>query len=293
MKNSIPVYDIQNFKAYKNDGILISRFGAYAQQHQHLHSAHRHRFFHLVFFTAGSGSQQIDFKKFDVAPGLVYFMVPGQVHSWSFTSQPDGYLLNFSADYFNSFLLKSDYLEQFTFFAGQVFELPESIQEKIVLIFEEMLSEAAHEQPVADDLIKTLLLKLLITISRVTAPIDRVQGDSYGHTLLKSFQKLIELNYNTLRLPKQYAELLYITPNHLNSLCNDLLGISAGTLIRERVMLEAKRLLINVKLMVAEIAEQLNFADQSYFVKFFKKYEGITPEKFRKLNTLPDGNTSK
>jgi len=72
-------------------------------------------------------------------------------------------------------------------------------------------------------------------------------------------------------------------------LCNDFLGISAGTLIRERVILEAKRLLINRDLMVAEIAEKLNFADQSYFIKFFKKYEGITPEKFRKSNISTHG----
>ena len=94
-------------------------------------------------------------------------------------------------------------------------------------------------------------------------------------------------------MPKQYAELLYITPNHLNALCNDFLGVSAGTLIRDRVILEAKRLLINLDLMVAEIADRLNFSDQSYFIKFFKKYEGITPEKFRKLNTTQNGNQHK
>ena len=67
------------------------------------------------------------------------------------------------------------------------------------------------------------------------------------------------------------------------------MGVSAGTLIRERVILEAKRLLINLDLMVSEIADKLNFDDQSYFIKFFKKYEGITPEKFRKLNTTSHG----
>ncbi|PTS97440.1 AraC family transcriptional regulator, partial [Pedobacter sp. HMWF019] len=80
-----------------------------------------------------------------------------------------------------------------------------------------------------------------------------------------------------------------ITPNHLNALCNDLLGKSAGEIIRERVILEAKRLLINLDLSVAEIAERLNFSDQSYFIKFFKKYEEITPEKFRKHNTQQNG----
>jgi len=294
MKNEIPIYAIENFKAYKNDGILVSRFGYYSQQHQHLHSAHRHTFYHLVFFTKGSGHQQIDFTKFDVKPGLIYFMIPGQVHSWNFETEPEGYIINFSGDYLSSLLLKPDYLSNFSFFSGQpdhqVIELPESTQERASNILDEMLREGQNEKPIKDDLVKTLLLQLFIVIARVSHADQQAKGNSYNQTLLKSFQHLIETNYATLRLPKQYATLLYITPNHLNALCNDFMGVSAGKLIRDRVILEAKRLLINVDLQVSAIAAQLNFTDQSYFIKFFKKYEGITPEKFRKLNTTTDGN---
>jgi len=299
MKSSIPIYTIENFKAYKNDGILVSRFGHYAQQHQHLHSAHRHTFYHLVFFTDGSGDQLIDFKQFPVKPGLIYFMVPGQVHSWNFTpmgAQPDGYIINFSADYLSSFLLKPDYLEKFSFFSGQpndqVIVLPAILQEKVTSIFEDILKEGQNELPINDDLVKTLLIRLFIEISRSTTPTQPLEGNAYNHTLLKSFQKLIATNYAQLKLPKQYAALLYITPNHLNALCNDFLGVSAGKLIRDRVIFEAKRLLINQDLMVAEIADQLNFADQSYFIKFFKKQEGVTPEKFRK-NQIQSSHGSK
>ncbi|RZK54437.1 MAG: helix-turn-helix domain-containing protein, partial [Pedobacter sp.] len=235
----------------------------------------------LVFFTEGSGNQQIDFKKFDVKPGLIYFMIPGQVHSWDFETEPNGYIINFSTDYLSSFLLKPDYLENFPFFSGQpdkqLIELPTAIQEKVISILEDILKEGQNEHPINDDLVKTLLLRLFIEVSR-TSDVKRQQNkNSYNHTLLKSFQRLIETNYAELKLPKQYAELLYITPNHLNELCNDFLGVSAGTLIRDRVILEAKRLLINLDLMVSEIADKLNFSDQSYFIKFFKKYEGITP----------------
>lgn len=294
MKSDIPVYDIQNFKAYKNDGILVSRFGYYSKQYQHLHSAHRHSFYHLVFFTEGTGKQQIDFKKFDVKPGLIYFMIPGQVHSWVFETEPEGYIINFSNDYLSSFLLKPDYLEKFRFFNGQpdhqVFELPINVQQKAISIFEDILKEGQGGQILDDDLVRTLLISLFIEISRSTNSIQNQSSNSYNHTLLKSFQNLIENNYAQLRLPKQYAALLYITPNHLNALCNDFLGVSAGNLIRERVILEAKRLLINLDLMVSEIAEKLHFDDQSYFIKFFKKQEGVTPEKFRKLNTTQHGS---
>ncbi|RYZ32209.1 MAG: AraC family transcriptional regulator, partial [Sphingobacteriales bacterium] len=69
---------------------------------------------------------------------------------------------------------------------------------------------------------------------------------------------------------------------HLNALCQDLLGKTAGELIRDRILLEAKRLLVNADISISEIAWQLNFADNSYFSKFFKKQAGTTPEAFRK-----------
>jgi AraC family transcriptional activator of pobA len=286
MKTNIPVYDIQNFSAYKNDGILVSRFGHYAKQHQHLHHAHRHSFYHFVFFTKGIGKQQIDFKTFDVKPNLIYFMIPGQVHSWNFESEPDGYLINFSTSYFSALLLNQEYLDKFSFFSGkpeqQVLVLNENTSHSITAIFENILKEGESAQPTNDDLVKVLLMQLFIEVARTTNNTSNAAINPYNHTILRNFQHLIEENYTKLRLPKQYAELLYITPNHLNALCNDFLGTSAGKLIRDRIILEAKRLLINVDLRVVEIAEKLNFEDQSYFVKFFKKYEGTTPDKFRK-----------
>jgi AraC-like DNA-binding protein len=59
-------------------------------------------------------------------------------------------------------------------------------------------------------------------------------------------------------------------------------GKTAGDLIRDRVVLEAKRLLVNADLSITQIAYELNFGDGSYFTKFFRKYAGVTPEEFRR-----------
>ncbi len=286
MQKDIPVYDIATFEEYKNSGVLVSRFGHYAQHYKHLHAAHRHSFYHLVYFTKGSGVQHIDFKHYPVSPGLIYFMKPGQVHSWSFDGEVDGYLINFSKDYFSSFIFNPLYLEQFNFFDGfstdSVFMLPDLAQQKISNLFEEILKEGKEGNAFNEDMVKMMMLFIFIEVSRVLDLKQPLQQNAYNQTLLNNFKKLIEANFLTLRFPKEYAELLYITPNHLNALSNDLLGVSAGQLIRERVILEAKRLLVNMQLSVADIAYKLAFNDQSYFIKFFKKQVGITPDKFRK-----------
>ncbi len=286
MKSDIPVYDIKNFEEYKEQGIFAGRFDYYSKNHKHLHSAHKHSFYHLVYFTKGSGNQFIDFKNYPVTAGLIYFMIPGQVHSWNFENDPDGYIINFSKEYFNSFLYNSSYLEGLSIFSGntdlQVVEVPEEIGIQITSNFEEILREGTHKQALNIDLVRTLLLQVFIKVERLVSSKMTVSAESYNQTLFRNFQQLIAKHYIKLKLPKDYAKLLYITPNHLNALCKDIIGLPAGELIRAHIILEAKRLLINLQLSISEIADVLEFKDHSYFIRFFKKHEGLTPEKFRK-----------
>jgi len=287
MQNTFPVYDICKLSDFQQEDLLISRFAAYLQKHKDLYFPHKHTFYHLVLFTKGAGTHAIDFKTFDVTPNQIYFMIPGQVHSWNFEGEVDGYVIHFSSSFFESFLLKNEYLDQFPFFSGviedAVIQIGPSIQQKIIGLFEDIITESEITDRMSLDLIRSLLLQVFILLSRTTTGQKEKQALPYNYTLLKTFQKLIEKNFATLKLPRDYAELMYITPNHLNALCNDLLGISAGEVIRNRVLLEAKRLLINLDLTIAEIGYQLNFNDNSYFTKFFKKYTGSTPEEFRKV----------
>jgi len=287
MQNTFPVYDICKLSDFQQEDLLISRFAAYLQKHKDLYFPHKHTFYHLVLFTKGAGTHAIDFKTFDVTPNQIYFMIPGQVHSWNFEGEVDGYVIHFSSSFFESFLLKNEYLDQFPFFSGviedAVIQIDPSIQQKIIGLFEDIITESEITDRMSLDLIRSLLLQVFILLSRTTTGQKEKQALPYNYTLLKTFQKLIDKNFATLKLPRDYAELMYITPNHLNALCNDLLGISAGEVIRNRVLLEAKRLLINLDLTIAEIGYQLNFNDNSYFTKFFKKYTGSTPEEFRKI----------
>jgi AraC-like DNA-binding protein len=131
-------------------------------------------------------------------------------------------------------------------------------------------------------MVRAALVQLFILVSRHTGADAAKQTTNYNTVVLRNFQKLIDQHYKEKKLTKDYAAMLYITPNHLNALCKDVTGRSAGELIRDRVLLEAKRLLVNAKLTISQIANELQFMDNSYFSKFFKKYESITPEVFRK-----------
>ena len=104
-------------------------FDHYLAVHQDLHFPHKHSFYHLVYFSSGAGSHSIDFVNFPVTPGSIYFMIPGQVHTWEFEDQPTGFIVNFSEAFINDLIANPRYLDQFSFFLGiagdQVITVPE------------------------------------------------------------------------------------------------------------------------------------------------------------------------
>lgn len=286
-KSSIPVLDICSIDERSGKDLLIERFGAYLEKHyENLHRPHRHSFYHMVLFTKGKGSHTIDFEKYPVKPFQAYFMIPGQVHSWHFEGGVDGYILHFNEVLFSTFLHNSHYLGRFHFFSGYshdgVCQLPSSIHAEATGLFEAMLREV--NEPTGDslDMVRLRILELFILIDRNFSNKEKKNVPAQKLVTFRAFRQLIEKHFRSIRLPKEYADLLYITPNHLNALSQDMMGKSAGDLIRDRVILEAKRLLTNGDMTITEIAYNLNFPDNSYFNRFFKKYTGMTPDGFRK-----------
>lgn len=286
-KLKYPTFGIGNLMAEKSKDELwvADRFKQYLSNNPHLQVAHGHSYYHLLYFTQGSGEHVIDFTHHPVKKGAIYFMKPGQVHNWYFTSPADGFVINFSDGFFEQAFIRSQVLEHFPFWepmtGPQVIQLAAPVQKRVEAVFEQILAEQTGGAAMNREMMAAMLLQLFITVKR-SMPAVEATPVSYNATLMRNFQQLIERNYAVLKLPKEYAALLYITPNHLNALCKDHLGVAAGELIRRRILLEAKRLLVNMELSIHEIASRLNFQDSSYFIKFFKKDTGITPEAFRK-----------
>ncbi|MFZ4929099.1 AraC family transcriptional regulator [Chryseobacterium sp. Mn2064] len=289
MKKTYPTFDICNLVAKKisNDLFNADRFQGYLMNNPPIKNIHKHSFYHLVYFTSGKGQHVIDFKSYPIEPGCIYFMSPGQVHNWEFESDVDGYVVNFSAIFFDKLFLSSHAVDLFPFFNifsnEQMMKIKDDMRSEVVKIFEVLLDELNNDTYQTPMMIAAELLRLFVIASRELGPdVPVLSRTSYNSILLKQFFDLIQDNFKDMRLPKDYAALLYITSNHLNFLCKDHLNMSAGEIIRNRVLLEAKRMLVNYELSVANIAMELNFFDTSYFIKFFKKYTQLTPEAFRK-----------
>lgn len=287
MNKKIPTYSICNLLGADQcvTEFLITRIGDFLQTNPNIQFPHRHAFYQIVLFTEGSGTHSIDFQQFQVKPYQVYAMGPGQIHTWDFEPGTEGYILNFNESFFTAICHNPNFVQEFPLF-NSVSSSPAVLLEaeccgEVQALLEKMLREFQSDHVFKHEMLRGMLLQLMVTLSR-QLPLETVAGISrHQRVVLRNFERLIEEHYREKRLPRDYAEMLYITPNHLNALVNSVVGKPAGELIRDRVVLEAKRLLVNSDYTISQIADMLNFEDNAYFTRFFKKYTGMAPEIFR------------
>jgi AraC family transcriptional activator of pobA len=265
--------------------IMVTRLRDFVDTHRDIHFPHRHDFYQIVLFTRGGGQHTIDFQQYEVQPHQVYYMAPGQMHQWDFDAFTEGYLVNFNESFFTSICHNPHFVREFPLFNSisgvSASTLDMACCGEVEQTFAQMLDEFENGEEYTMDILRGMLMVVLVKLSRVAPNAFKEGATKHNVVLMRQFEKLIELHFREKRLPKDYAALMFITPNHLNALSNNVMGKSAGELIRERILLESKRLLANSDLLVGQIAEHLNFEDNAYFTRFFKKYMGTTPEGFR------------
>ncbi len=292
MQEIYPKYDIYHLNADKisNELFNIDRFKTYLANNPHLSETHGHLYYHLVYFTKGKGKHRIDFKEFEIKDHSMYLMRPNQVHQWDFVGEVDGYVINFYDEFLDWQNINSIILRKFSFFntlkiEDQVLYFDQESFKTIESIFEELINIKKENKTHAMLSLATLLIQLFICVDANSKTQENNKNNSnlqhQHHQIILNFNNLLEKHFKELKLPKDYANKLNITPTQLNIITKEVYGESAGNIIRNRIILEAKRLLINFDLTVNEIAYQLNFQDVSYFIKFFKKYTNSTPEVFR------------
>jgi AraC family transcriptional regulator, transcriptional activator of pobA len=108
---------------------------------------------------------------------------------------------------------------------------------------------------------------------------------SRQETLLCDFDALLQKHYLENKDVAFYAQKLNLTPNHLSETLKSLTGKSAKKRIEDALIFEAKSLLRQTTMSIKEITYWLGFEDDSYFVKFFKQAEGVTPNVYRSDKT--------
>ena len=285
-KQNIPTYGLQSFSDPQHASRRFHVEPFDANRHFRVSYPHRHDFFEVLYLTKGSGYHIIDSSYYAIDPPCVFFMSPGQAHKIEYSNDIGGYLFIFSAEFFLFDKNNQNRLLEFPFFFNIQQDNPplqlhdETDCEFLRQLFVKGIDEVGRKNGGNIDLLRSILDTILNYTAQLY-PMEKNVTTGKGHLLVKRFFQLVEEKYQKNLSVNQYAEMLAITPNHLTQTLKQLTGRTSNEIIQTKQMLEIKRLLVHTNLTVTQISDQLHFADQSYFTKFFKKQIGVTPIQFR------------
>lgn len=232
---------------------------------------HRHNFYSIVWFTHGSGINVIDFEEYQILPNRLFLTLPQQVHNWSYSSDTKGYIFVFEKHFIPHFPQE---LLNYSFF-----DLNPNHSKILSALFHHLIEEATHRDELSLNIIASGLGFLTLQLLRVPSQ-SKHCGKIKPKTLLE-FSKLVAETSNGSFGVRDYAKQLRISVNELNRLCYEAYGASPKTVILDKKITEAKRLLYFTDLSIKEIAFQLGFEDSSYFSRIFKQKTALTPSEFK------------
>jgi AraC family transcriptional activator of pobA len=283
---SVPLYGIEVFSRKKGKRQYeVEVFDS--NRHFEVHYPHRHDFFEILFLTKGSGTHTIDFKDYKIEPNSIFFLSPGQIHSISLSKDIYGYIFLFSSEFFLMNKSDKNKIFEFPFFYNTSDENPPlELKEKkeidfVKTLFVKGCDESTINTDESEALVYSLLDLILACCKKLYPQHSLNPGMKKGRFMVKKFKQLIEEQYKENFSVKDYAAKLSVTPNHLNETVKSIMGRTASDLIDEKMVIEIKKLLLHTDLTASEVAYALNFSDQSYFSKFFKKRTGVSPLDFR------------
>lgn len=154
---------------------------------------------------------------------------------------------------------------------------------KIHLLFQIFVDEFAEKDNLQEDMLRMLLKRLIIKITRLYKLQNEVlQVPSEELDIVRQYNLLVETNFKKWHQVQDYANEMHKSPKTLSNLFSTISTKSPLKIIHDRLVLEAKRLLIYTDLTIKEIAYELGFQEVPPFNRLFKKIATDTPSNFRK-----------
>ncbi len=248
-------------------------------------SPHRTDFYHVLWFQKGITNHLVDFKQITIEPNTILFLNKDIVHHFDTNGNFDGKAIMFTDSFFCKTETNTKYLRNSILF-NDLFSVSKiklnqnkGFEDLFALIIDESMNE---NDPFHSDILRNLLHNLLLKSERVRREQDFTEIKKDAHLdYVIMFKDLLEKEFRNRKQVSNYTDELIVSAKRLNQATSKVLGKSPKELIDERVMLEAKRLLVYTNESVKEIGFELGFEEPTNFIKYFRKHSDITPVEFR------------
>jgi len=248
-----------------------------------VHDLHKHDFYFILAIETGTGMHEIDFVPYEVHNNTVFILRPGQVHQLHLEADCTGYLFEFDQLFYQQKNVNEEQRWK-NLFGRNYCEVEKNRFKKLHSYLSIIFEEYTAKQKGYHDAIKACLDLFFIEYARqssnskqVLPNINNYMQERYEDLLMLLDEKIAEI-----KSAPQYAALLNLSVYQLNTITKASVGKTTADLINEQIILEAKRYLLASHNQIKDIAWHLGYEDVSYFIRFFKKHTGQSPDAFRK-----------
>ncbi|ATP59184.1 AraC family transcriptional regulator [Pedobacter ginsengisoli] len=239
----------------------------------------------VLFIKEGKGLYHADFGIFPFAAPALLFSTPLQVIHLQKAESVKCTQLQFHGDFYciefhrtevrcNGLLFNNIYVDPIV-----------ALSDKEAKVFSKLVDDLREElsHPTLSDIVPRAYLQLFLAKSssiKMNGPFN-INADRERDELMEQFSQLLDQHYLTLRKPSDYADLLSMSRDNFTRRCTRYFRKSPSQLIQEKLILEAKKQLHLTRQTIKEIAYNLQFQDEFYFSRVFKKFTKVSPQAFR------------
>lgn len=241
----------------------------------------------IILCTGGRKELQINFADYTLTPGSLAFIYPNSMWRPLATSS------DFEAHYFS---IQGTSAKEWNAFIDldTVFSLSSyiakhphtqlSLDETQVMTQYLNLLKSRYEANAQAIIIRFILSAFTLELNRIFTAREKSDRSkiSRQEDILWKFLTLLKQYHKEERTVNFYADKMCISPKHLSSVIKQMSHKTAHEIIADFVTMTAKRLLKTTTMSIQEISDELNFANQSFFGKFFKQNTGQSPSAYRR-----------
>lgn len=250
--------------------------------------AHRHRnLFQVLFIARGGGDMTLEAAMLPFSAPAAILVPPTVAHGFRFRADiTEGYVVSFTEDVADALGERSGaaLARLATLARAPIIPLAGANESRrLGLLCEDLLEEQVLAREGWRLAMRAELALIAIEVARLAASRARTGAVTLApaDATVEALRRLVEEHFRAERQIGFYAERLAMTPDRLNDHVKRATGVTAGHLIRQRLLTEAKRQLVFTGLAIHDIAYGLAFSDPSHFARFFRKHTAMTPQAFR------------
>jgi AraC family transcriptional regulator, transcriptional activator of pobA len=247
---------------------------------------HRQTVADFIFLTKGKSVRGKGLDKYEFGPNTFFFLPAYQISTHdSMSPDAEGYYCHFDIDIFSRKSINPDFIAALSFlqFNGNpLATVDDNTKTHIINLLGRIEAEYNKEEKSNIDILAVNLLAIFTEVN----PFHKAERitENAAARITQQYKSELSRHIYKRKSVAEYADLLSVSPNHLNKSVKAVTGKSAQDLLSEMTLLEAKVLLKQTSLAVNEIAWKTGKEDPSDFIRFFKSKTGYTPTEYRRMD---------